>query len=70
MSDPNDIFYQHDEDILYCYERYMPGELQVMFEDLNLQISLKEIRRGFVNYGTVLVQVLIFSKTNFEKRYK
>ena len=35
ISDPNDIFYQPDEDILYFNEIYMQGELQVMFEQLN-----------------------------------
>ena len=46
VSDPNDRFYQPDEDILYFNERYLQGELQVMFEDLNLQISLEEIKKG------------------------
>ena len=46
ISDPNDRFYQPDEDILYFNERYMQGELQVMFEELNLPISLEEIKKG------------------------
>ena len=46
ISDPNDRFYQPDEDILYFNERYMQGELQVMFEELNLLISLEEIKKG------------------------
>ena len=46
ISDPNDRFYQADEDILYFNERYMQGELQVMFEELNLLISVEEIMKG------------------------
>ena len=39
-------FYQPDEDILYFNERYAQGELQVMFEELNLPISIGEIKKG------------------------
>ena len=46
ISDPNDRFYQPDEDILYFTERYVQGELRVMFEELNLSISLEEIKDG------------------------
>ena len=46
FSDPNDRFYQPDEDILYFNERYVQGELQVMFEELQLSISLEEIKDG------------------------
>ena len=46
ISDPNDRFYQPDEDILYFNERYAQGELQVMFEELNLPISIGEIKKG------------------------
>ena len=46
ICDPNDRLYQPDEDILYFNERYAQGELQVMFEELNLAISLDEIKKG------------------------
>ena len=49
ISDQNDRFYQLDEDILYFSERYAQGELQVMFEELNLPISIGEIKRALVN---------------------
>ena len=46
VNDPNDIFYQPDEDVLYFNERYAQGEIQVMFEELNLPISFEEIKKG------------------------
>ena len=46
ISDPNDRFYQPDEDTLYFNEIYMQGELQVMFEELNLPILFEEIKKG------------------------
>ncbi|MCG7877024.1 MAG: reverse transcriptase family protein, partial [Candidatus Thiodiazotropha endolucinida] len=44
INDPNDRFYQADEDILYFNERYVKGELQVMFDELNVPISIEEIK--------------------------
>ena len=46
ISDPNDRFYQPDEDILYFNDRYAQGEFQVMFEELDLPISIGEIKKG------------------------
>lgn len=46
INDPNNRFYQADEDILYFNERYMQGEFQVMFDELNLPISMEEIKLG------------------------
>ena len=46
ISDPNDRFYQADEAILYFNERYLQGELQVMFEELNVPISLEQMKKG------------------------
>ena len=40
ISDPNDRFYQPNEDILFL------KELQIMFEELNLPISPEEIKDG------------------------
>ena len=46
VSASDDRFYQPDEDIIYFNERYVQGEFQVMFEQLNLPISYEEIKRG------------------------
>ena len=46
ISDPNNRFFQPDEDILCFNERYVQGELQVMFEEINLSMSLEEIKDG------------------------
>ncbi len=39
-------FYQPDEDILYFNERYLNEEFQVMFDDLNVEISQDEIKKA------------------------
>ena len=44
VNDPNDRFYQADEDIIQFNERYNLGELQVIFDELNLAISTNEIK--------------------------
>ena len=44
IDDPNDRFYQADEDVLYFNERYMQGELQIMFDELNLPITITKTR--------------------------
>ena len=41
---PNDRFYQADEDIIHFNERYIMGEMQVIFDELNLAISTIEIK--------------------------
>ena len=46
INDPNDRFYQADEDVLFFNERYLRGEIQIMFDELNVTISLEEIRKG------------------------
>lgn len=46
INDPNDRFYQPDEDILFFNERYIQGEIQVMFDELNLPITIQEIKKG------------------------
>ena len=45
IVDPNDRFYQY-EAILYFNERYVKGEFQVMFEELDIPISFEEIKKG------------------------
>lgn len=46
INNPNDTFYQADDDILFFNERYIRGEFQVMFEELNAEISLFEIQKA------------------------
>ena len=46
INDPNDKFYQADDDILQFNEFYLKGELQIMFEELNEPISMEEIKTG------------------------
>ena len=46
ISDPNDRFYQADEDVLFFNERYLKGEIQIMFDELNVTTSLEKIRNG------------------------
>ena len=45
INDPNDRFYQADEDVLFFNERYLKGEIQIMFEELNVPITVEEIRK-------------------------
>ena len=44
MNDSNDRFYQADDDILFFNERYVKGELQIMFNELNVTISTDEMK--------------------------
>lgn len=47
INDPESrVFFQADEDVLYYNERYVKGELEVMFQELDVRISLREIRKG------------------------
>ena len=44
INDPNDTFFQPDEDAILFNERYVKGEFQVMFDELNIMLSEQEIR--------------------------
>ena len=46
INNPNDPFFQPDEDVVLFNERYINGELQVMFDELNVPLSEKEIRKA------------------------
>ena len=46
INDPNSRFFQPDEDVLYFNDRYLKGELQVMFDQLNVTISETEITKA------------------------
>ena len=36
-------FFQPDEDILFFNDRYIKGELQVMFDEINVDIDISEV---------------------------
>ena len=46
INNPDRRFFQPDDDILYFNQRYLNGELGVMFEELNVQITMQEIRKA------------------------
>lgn len=46
INDPETRFFQADEDVLIYNERYLKGELGVMFQELDVEISLTEIRKA------------------------
>lgn len=46
LNNPNSVFFQPDNDILDFNERYMKGELQIMFDELNIEISNYEILKA------------------------
>ena len=46
VNNPNDHFYQADEDILEFNERVLSNENETMFDELDLSITDAEIRRG------------------------
>ena len=46
INDPEGRFYQADEDVLYYNERCVRGELDIMFQELDAEISLSEIKKG------------------------
>ena len=46
INNPDDHFYQADEDIIFFNERYLNGEYQVMFNELNVEISYEEIKKA------------------------
>ena len=53
INDPGDSFFQIDEDILFFNERYVRGEFQIMFDELNGEIlrtelltAIKQLRNG------------------------
>ena len=46
INDPGDIFFQPDDDIIYFNERYLNGEMQVMFDELNVSLTVDEIQKA------------------------
>ena len=43
INDPGDRFFQVDEDILFYNERYVRGEFQIIFDELNCEIQTNEL---------------------------
>ena len=43
INDPDSLFYQADEDIIHFNERFLKSELQVMFSELDNEITINEI---------------------------
>ena len=46
INDPGDIFFQPDDDIIFFNERYLNGEMQVMFDELNVSLTVDEIQKA------------------------
>ena len=46
INNPDSTFFQADDDILFYNERYVNGELDIMFQELDVEISQSEIRKG------------------------
>ena len=46
VNNPDSIFHTPDEDVTHFYERHVKGELQVMFSELDLPITVDEILKA------------------------
>ena len=46
VNNPDDHFYQADEDIIHFNERFVNNETNTLFSELDLPISLEEIKNG------------------------
>ena len=46
FNNPESVFYTPDKDVLYFNERYVKGEIQVMFSELDEPISRSEISKA------------------------
>lgn len=46
VNNPESDFYTPDEDVLHFYDRYVKGEIQVMFNELDVPISEDEIAKA------------------------
>ena len=43
VNNPDDPFFTPDEDVTDLFDKYIPGEVQVMFDEINVPISYDEI---------------------------
>ncbi len=48
INNPLDPFFQPDEDIIHFNERFLDAEIQIMFEELNVEISCSEIDKSIL----------------------
>ena len=51
INNPEDPFFQPDEDIIYFNERFFNSEIQIMFNELNVPIAESEIRSNVKQLG-------------------
>ena len=49
INNPDDRFFQPDDDIIYFNERIVKDEFQVMFQELDVEISMGEINKAVRN---------------------
>ena len=52
VNNPEDRFYNPDEDVIYFNERYERNEFSVMYEELNLSFSHQEILKAIAQLRT------------------
>ena len=52
IHDPNTAFYQADEDVIFFNERYFNSEVQIMFSELDEEISVDEIKKAIKQVKT------------------
>ena len=46
INNPDDAFFQPDEEVIYFQERFLDSEIQVMFSELDVEITRKEILKS------------------------
>jgi len=51
INDPEFVFYQPDEDVVFFNDIYLNGELDVMFSELNVPFCVDEIVKACKNSG-------------------
>ena len=49
VNNPEDRFFQPDDDVLHFNERVVHGEFQVMFQELDAEITVYEINKVVKN---------------------
>ena len=46
INDPNTPFFQPDEDILYYNDCYVKDKMKIIFNELNVELSMEEITKA------------------------
>ena len=49
INDPNDRFFQADDDIIYFNEHIAQKELEILFNELDLPFTEDDIKRGLTS---------------------